>query len=97
DKKFFTEAAIVVKDSTLKVKAPGKLKKLPAGKALKVVYMGDYMNMEKAWADVTQYAKEKGYTETMVAWEQYVTDPGMEKDTTKWQTDIYLGVTPPAE
>lgn len=92
DKKFFTKAGLVVSDSTLKVKAPGKLEKLPAMKAVKVVYMGDYMGMEKAYGDLMAYVKEKGYEPLNIQWEQYVTDPGREKDTTKWQTDIYYGI-----
>lgn len=96
DKKFYTKAAIVITDSTRKVKAPGKLEKLPATTALKVVYLGDYMKMDKAYADLTAYAAEKGMTPTGLHWEQYMNDPMTEKDTAKWQTDIYLEVKPAA-
>jgi len=94
DKNFYTKVAVVVKDSTLKVKAPGKLEKLPSGKAIKIVYMGDYENMTKAYEDLGAYMTEKGLMPAGPSWEQYVTDPGTEKDTTKWETDIYFPVAP---
>jgi effector-binding domain-containing protein len=35
-----------------------------------------------------EYMKEKSLTQTLVL-EEYVTDPMTEKDTAKWQTNIY--------
>lgn len=92
DKKFYTVAAMYVEDSTLRVKAPMKLEKLYAGNALKVVYMGNYEDMMPAYADIEQYMKEKNLTAAGAPWEQYISDPGVEKDTAKWQTDIYFPV-----
>lgn len=92
EKKFYTTAAMYVNDSTLKVKAPMTLQKTYAGKALKVVYKGAYENMMKAYDDIMAYMKEKGMSPNGANWEQYITDPMTEKDTTKWQTDIYFPV-----
>ncbi|HLP10447.1 MAG TPA: GyrI-like domain-containing protein [Flavobacteriales bacterium] len=98
DKKFYTEAAIVITDSTRKVKAPGKLKKLPAGKAVKVSFVGSYEELEKGWNDAMAYAKEKGLEATNVGWEQYISDPGAkDADQSKLKVDIYMGVKPAAK
>ena len=92
DKKFYTVAAICVDDSTLKVKHPFQLKKLYRGKALCVNYFGAYEKTAQAYMDIEQYIKEKKYTPGDHVWEYYVTDPMIEKDTSKWQTDIYYPI-----
>lgn len=97
DKKFYTVAAMYVNDSTLKVKSPMKLEKLYSGKAIKVVYTGDYKNMMKAYEDMEAYMKEKNLMPVGPNWEHYITDPMLEKDTTKWETDIYFPVASKTE
>lgn len=94
DKKFYTVAAMYVKDSTRKVKAPAKLEKLYGGKALKVEYFGAYENMTTAYDEMMMYMEEKGLRPAGPNWEHYISDPMLEKDTTKWQTDIYFPVQP---
>jgi len=94
DKPFYTLAAMYVNDSTLKVKEPMKLQKMPGGKAIKVQYFGAYEKTETAYNDMMAYMEEKGWMPAGAPWEQYMTDPGMEKDTAKWQTDIYFLVAP---
>lgn len=97
EKKFYAVVGFYVTDSTMKVKTPRKLEKMAGGKALKVVYLGDYEKIEPAYMDIEQYMKEKGLKnayEDRRALEQYMNDPGMEKDTAKWQTDIYVPVVP---
>ena len=93
-KKFYTVAAMYINDSTKKVKAPAKVEKLYGGKALKVKYLGAYEKTGDAYTDLMAYMEEKGMVPAGAPWEQYVTDPGMEKDTLKWQTDIYFPVMP---
>lgn len=93
DKKFYAVTGIFVNDSTIKVKSPRKLEKIYAGKALKVVYLGDYNKIEPAYMDIEQYMKEKGLRATgNMAMEQYMNDPMVEKDTAKWETHIYYPV-----
>jgi effector-binding domain-containing protein len=89
---FTLEAAIPVMDSTIKAKAPLVLGKSYKGKALKVTYFGDYSKMKPAYDDIIQYMSEKKYANNGSPWEVYVTDPAVEKDTTKWQTDIYMPI-----
>jgi effector-binding domain-containing protein len=60
----------------------------PAGKALVVDYYGAYDKTMAAHLAVDKYMAEKGLEQKVVI-EEYVTDPGVEKDTTKWLTKIY--------
>lgn len=94
DKKFYTKACMYISDSTRKVKAPAKVEKMYGGKAVKVVYFGAYEKTETAYNDIMAYIEENKFQIAGAPWEQYVTDPGMEKDTAKWQTDIYFPVVP---
>ena len=79
-------------DSTIKVKAPMVLGKSYAGKALKVQYFGDYAKVKPAYDDIMQYMTEKGLSNNGSPWEVYITDPMKEKDTLKWQTDVYMPI-----
>lgn len=61
---------------------------LPAGKVLQVTYYGAYDKMMPAHEAILNYMKEKNLHHSM-AIEEYVTDPGVEKDTAKWISNIY--------
>lgn len=89
---FDMEAALPVSDSTLKVKTPMELKKTYGGKVLKVVYFGNYAKTETAYNDIHAFMKENNLSNNGSPWEVYITDPMIEKDTSKWQTDIYFPV-----
>jgi effector-binding domain-containing protein len=84
-------AAIPVSDPKAKV-AGYETISLPASKALKVEYYGAYDKSMDAHMAIDSYMKEKGMTNGNVI-EEYVTDPGMEKDTAKWLTNIYYLVS----
>ena len=60
----------------------------PAGKVLQIAYFGDYNKIAAAHEAMGKYLKEKNLTNGWVL-EEYVTDPMTEKDTAKWQTNIY--------
>lgn len=60
----------------------------PASKVLQVAYYGNYEKTMPAHEAIGKYMKEKGYTQS-ASIEEYVTDPMVEKDTTKWLTNIY--------
>lgn len=92
DKPFDLEAAIPVTDSTIKVESPMTLRKTYSGKALKVVYFGAYDKMEGAYNAIETYMKENNLTNNGTPWEIYIGDPGVEKDMSKVQTDIYMPV-----
>lgn len=59
----------------------------PAGKAVQVVYFGDYMKVGPAHEAIQKYIAEKGLSFSCFI-EEYITDPMTEKDTAKWQTNI---------
>lgn len=60
----------------------------PAGKVLLIEYFGDYNKSINAHYAMDSYMKEKGLTQTFVI-EEYANDPMVEKDTAKWQTNIF--------
>lgn len=63
------------------------------GKVLRFAYMGDYYKMEPTYDAIDIYLEEnKLYKRENYTWESYVTDPGMEPDTSKWLTYIYVPI-----
>jgi len=61
---------------------------IPAGKVLQIEYFGDYNKIGAAHEAMGKYLAEKKLTNGWVL-EEYITDPMSEKDTAKWQTNIY--------
>ena len=68
---------------------PGEL---AAGNAVVAHHFGDYADMGAAWNSLDVYLKANNKKVRGAPWEVYVTDPMSEKDTAKWQTDIYYPV-----
>ena len=68
---------------------PGMIK---AGNAVVGHYFGDYMKLKEGYDAIGKWIAANNKTITGNPWEVYVTDPGLEKDTAKWQTDIYFPV-----
>jgi effector-binding domain-containing protein len=66
--------------------------KMPAGNAVVAHYYGAYEGTEGAHAAIDKYIQENKKKITGSPWEVYVTDPGVEKDTAKWLTEIYYPV-----
>jgi effector-binding domain-containing protein len=66
--------------------------KLPAGNAIVAHYYGPYMGTKDAHAAIDTYVKENNKKVIGAPWEVYVTDPGVEKDTAKWLTEVYYPV-----
>ncbi|MBA3665404.1 MAG: hypothetical protein H0W61_14505 [Bacteroidetes bacterium] len=60
----------------------------PASNVLHVAYYGDYSKTKAAHDVIGQYMKDKKLEYSVVI-EEYVTDPGVEKDMSKWLTNIY--------
>ncbi len=60
----------------------------PAGKVLLIEYFGAYDKSANAHYAMDTYMKEKGLTQNFVI-EEYANDPMVEKDTAKWQTNIF--------
>jgi len=60
----------------------------PPSKVLHIAYYGSYEKSANAHYAMDEYMKQKKLIQSAVL-EEYVTDPMMEKDTTKWLTNIY--------
>jgi hypothetical protein len=61
----------------------------PPSKVLQIIYFGAFNKEMKApHLGMEEYMKEKGLAQTLVI-EEYVTTQVTEKDTAKWQTNIY--------
>jgi len=60
----------------------------PTGKVLLIEYFGAYDKSANAHYAMDTYMKEKGLAQTFVL-EEYANDPMTEKDTAKWQTNIF--------
>jgi effector-binding domain-containing protein len=66
---------------------------LREGKVLRFSYMGSYYKMEPTYDAINVYLEENNFQKREdYTWESYVTDPGMEPDTNKWLTYIYVPV-----
>lgn len=61
-------------------------------KTIMVKYFGSYKMITTAYTALLTYIKDKELQVTGPCWEEYVTDPASEPDSTKWQTNIYYPV-----
>ncbi len=75
-------------------KASGKVQPgvIKAGNAVVAHYFGDYGKIKEGYNALEKWIADNNKKIIGNPWEVYVTDPGMEKDTAKWQTDIYFKV-----
>jgi effector-binding domain-containing protein len=80
----------VAADAKLPAKYP--VKKTDGGLAVKAIHSGDYNNLKSTHDQVNQYIQFKKLQIVGAPWEVYVTDPTVEKDTTKWVTEVYYPV-----
>jgi len=73
-----------------KVKEHKNIKKLniEAGKAVYAKHFGGY-NTSATHHAIDDFVKKHNLQLKDFIWEEYITDPSTEPDTTKWQTDIY--------
>lgn len=81
------EAVIPVKSIGTN-KGPVAFRVLTPTNTMVVKYFGDYNNVEMVYIAAYDYLKQHGKSSTGAPMEIYVTDPGMEKDTAKWLTEI---------
>lgn len=63
-----------------------------AQKAIMVQYFGSYKLISGAYTAVLTYINDNELQISGPAWEEYVTNPHLEADSTKWQTNIYYPV-----
>ena len=61
---------------------------IESGKAIFLKHFGSYDTGDSHWS-IDDYINDFNLETKDFIWESYVTDPAMEPDTNKWQTDIY--------
>ncbi len=86
-----TEMAAVVPAKGFKSKT-WKSWEIKAGKAVSIDYYGNYDGTEAAHNALGKYVADNKLEMSGPVIEEYVTDPGKEKDTAKWLTRIYYPV-----
>lgn len=65
---------------------------VPAGKNLRIAYLGGYSSIGMAHMEMDAYMKENNLLQGIPVIEEYVSDPGKEPDSTKWLTNIIYPV-----
>jgi effector-binding domain-containing protein len=79
-------------DGAAKLPAKYSIMQTAGGRAVKTVYTGSYDNMQPAHDELNKYIAYKKLEYNGPAWEVYVTDPMVEKDPSKYVTEIYYAV-----
>lgn len=69
---------------------PGEL---PAGPVAEAMHEGPYDTLQQTYAAVQRHCAAVGMTPGPVCWEQYLSDPEIEPDPTRWRTLIRWPVT----
>ncbi len=62
------------------------------GKAVTTTYFGDYKKMSLTYDALREWMNKNNVIPTGAPWDVYITDPMVEKDTAKWQTEIYFPI-----
>ncbi len=65
---------------------------LLAGNSVVAHYFGSYTDVGKAHSTIDQWLIANNKKSVGPPWEVYITDPMVEKDTAKWQTDVYYRI-----
>jgi len=84
------EACIKVSDMTRLSDTTFKLQQIPQRHVLCIKYLGAYNGIFQAYRDVEKYAAINKLMLVKPVAEEYATDPSLEKDTSLWQTNIYI-------
>lgn len=69
-----------------------KASELPAGKTAQTWHYGNYTELPKTYARMEAWIQEQGFEKNGASWEIYWTDPGQEKDVSKWKTRVIYPV-----
>lgn len=72
-------------------------KTIPAQRALKAEYYGNYINSDRGWYHLIHYAQARGISVSPVPKEIFYTDPNLGADEMTWKTEIFLPVIGPNE
>ena len=61
---------------------------MPAGRFARVIYRGPYEGLPAAWGEFDLWIRANGFKADVSLWEFYVTDPAVEKDPSKYETEL---------
>ena len=75
-----------------KIASKYKISEGPGGRAIKATHLGDYATLSETYQQLDRYVEFRNLEISGAPWEVYVTDPTVEKDTTKWVTEVYYPV-----
>jgi len=78
-------------EASVKVKTNNRIKinELPKSEVVIANHYGAYDKLALTYAEIDKWFAENNKTRGKLAWEEYITDPRTEKDTTKWLTKVY--------
>jgi effector-binding domain-containing protein/carbon monoxide dehydrogenase subunit G len=79
-------------DANAKVPAKYKIMQTSAGRAVKGMNYGSFDKLKDTHNQIAQYIAFKKLEIVGAPWEVYVTQPDVEKDTSKWVTEVYYPV-----
>ncbi len=68
---------------------------IAGGSYVKWLHVGPYDKLADTWTAMKNKAKEEGVLldiNPWISWESYVTEPGSEPDTNKWETEIFCRI-----
>ncbi|OAI38726.1 hypothetical protein AYO38_09170 [bacterium SCGC AG-212-C10] len=61
---------------------------LPGGTLATAIYRGPYTGIGEAHQAIRAWIETQGKTVAGAVWESYITDPGGEPDSSKWETEV---------
>ncbi len=62
---------------------------VPGGKAVIATHVGPYESLHETYAGMQAWMASNGVVPAEFMWEQYMTDPQREPDSSKWITQVY--------
>ncbi len=63
---------------------------IPGGKVVYVLYIGNLRKIKTIYDKMQGWIKDNNYSYSNIWWEVYLTDPRVEPDQNKWQTEVNL-------
>jgi len=65
---------------------------IPGGETVTISHYGMYENLPASYKVIENWIQENGYIQRGNSYEVYVTDPGSEPDSSKWETQLFYPV-----
>jgi len=86
------EAGIQINDSLLVTSERIKLNKIDTGNVVAASHYGSYERLPETYFSINEWMRKNQVEVTGPPWEIYVTDPAMEPNPDKWETQIYFPI-----